>query len=100
MTVTEGKEAKMQDFLAANNLTDRAEVEGTAIVLEEAGYVDDTSAVFGVLPLIAVLGFLFIANVGYVIFIYASKIHRLRRCLWGSKPSPQNSLLFELIWVF
>ena len=28
------------------------------------------------------------------------KTHRLRQSLWGSKPSPQNSLSFELAWVF
>lgn len=64
MTVTESKEADITAFLSANNLTERAAVEGRAIVLEEAEYVDDTSSVFGVLPLVAVLGFLFIANVG------------------------------------
>ena len=64
MVVTEGKEADIQAFLSANNLTELAEVKGRAVVLEEAEYVDDTSPVFGVLPLVAVLGFLFIANVG------------------------------------
>ena len=64
MMVTEGKEAKIQSFLTANNLTAAAEEMGRSLVLEEAGYVDDTSPIFGVLPLIAVLGFLFIANVG------------------------------------
>ena len=32
--------------------------------------------------------------------IITSKIHRLRRSLWGSKPSPQNRLSFEPTWVF
>ena len=33
-------------------------------------------------------------------FINTSKTHQLRRSLWGSKPSPENSLWFEPTWLF